>query len=211
MKSLGKSLSERIYYVNNTVIYNIGPIVQNPDSHGVIITKNEDNKIEKLFVNSDKFYLDVFIEDGDKYASNSFTKTVHENDGGGSSTMTYFEYYKLLCEKEIRNGIIQNSGLTYKELVVDGNKIGKFFSRLGVPEYMVEQTRAICGTTVKTGKTGTGTAATVINLTEDVFNEWKKEEAAKIITDTAENKASQYGFKFTEDIEDYIKGKLTNI
>lgn len=98
MKQLGNNLIQRIYYVNSGVIYNIGPIVSNPDAHAVVITDEEDNKIEKLFVDSQKLYFDALIEDGDKYTSGSFTKTVHELEPTVSST-TYYNYYLFLCEQ----------------------------------------------------------------------------------------------------------------
>ena len=206
MLKLETKLINRIYYVNNGIIYKFGDITSDIDSHAVIISANTDgdnDKIEKIFVGADRYFLDILIEDGDKYASNTFTKTVHENEGTtGSTEMTYFDYYKFLCEKSIRKAIIDNVNLTYEDLISQ-----KYFNRLNVPEFIIKQK----GYTVKTGKTGTGSAADLIDFTKATYDTWKKEEAAKKINDAAIKSADTYGYKFTEDMYNTIKGKITTI
>ena len=207
---LNNFLIERVYYVKNSVIYNIGGLVYKPDSCGVVIsadTQTKDNdKIDKIYVNNDKYFLDILIEDGDKYESNTFSKLVH-----GENPEVYkglFDYYKYICDKEIRKGIIDNANLTYEELVVTSDgKIGKFFDRLGVPEFMVKQTAEILNLTVKTGKTSAESTAQLIDLTKAEFNKMKKEETAKKIDETAQGIANSYGFTLST-IYDTVYGKL---
>ena len=253
MGHLGNKLLERIYYVNNGIIYNIGGIVENPDKHGIIISattdtdgdniKDDNENIEKIFIQYPtytdstspccgcneqdsgkkiKYFLDSFIEDGDKYVSSEFKKVVHEKDGDSDTLMSYFEYYKYLCEQQIRKAIAENANLKYKELVIDddcpncsGKKcLGKYFSRLGVPAFMIQQASTTCclsGMTVKTGKTEAEAAsATLIDLSENNFNTMKKEQVARLIEDNAIIMADGYGYELKkDDLYSTILSKLT--
>ncbi len=224
MKQLNNFLLERTYYVINGIIYNIGGLVYKPDSHGVVIsadTNGDNTKIEKIFVNGKKYFLDSLIEDGDTYSSDEFKKTVHENDTtSGAKTMTYFDYYKFLCEEQLKQAIADNANLTYEELVVtkitDGQTektvFGKYFDRLGIPEFMITQYKQVYpNSTVTTGKTEAGATANFINLDEATFKDLKKKEVAKRLYDNAEELANGYGYNFADNntLETSILNTLT--
>ena len=206
MVTLRQKLTERIYYVNSNVIYEIGPAISTYDKHGVLITadtEGDNDKIEKIYVDGQiTYFLDSLIEDGDKYSNGTFTKVVHELDGEQSQEKTYFEYYKYLCEQSIRKGIISNVHLEYDDIMSTNN-----FSKLGVPEFIVKQK----GHTVKVGKTGGGTTATLIDLTEEIYNTWRTEEVAKKVNEAANNSAKAYGYQFIEDMYNTIKSKIEKV
>ena len=176
MKKLNSSVSERYAYAKNGVVFDI-KTYDNGDSCAVAITSDN---VDYITVNSDKLYLDSYIEDGDVYADSKFKKTVHNEEASGESTVTLTEFYKLDCEAEIAKALIDQYYNTYEDFAND-------LSMLGVPTYMIKQG----GDTV--------VPATIqVDFTENYYNTVKMDEVKKLALQSAKDTASHYGYKLTK-------------
>ena len=180
MKNLSTSYISQYYYVNTGVIFNIKSyddgdpcaIYSNSISGSIpSITMSKGDEIQKL-------YLDVYIEDGDTYKSNVFKKTVH---GEVEESVTFTEYYRRLCEKEMEKGILNNIGEDYAWF--ENN-----LSVLGIPMYMIEGQ----------GYTVTGVSQFVFN--EETLNAKKLKVAQEQVQEAAEKRADVLGYKVTNQV-----------
>ena len=181
MKALVTKIGEIYFYIQNGTIYKISS--KNDDEEcakkGVETpTANTEVQVPSIVVTKDeketKYFLVDYITSGDKY-DNGFTKHPHTKPAGGQSIA---EYYKALCNEEIKKAIENNPTATYK--IFENNK-----SLLGIPLFMIA------------GEGYTVDGVDQITFNEEVYNSIKKPIAQKAAWDAADKKAREYGYKVT--------------
>ena len=190
MKTLSTSYISQFYYINTGVIFNIkeyddgdpcatdsNSISGNIPSITVTNTGVTTSKTEKL-------YLDVYIEDGDTYSSNTFKKTIHKLSGEetpAETSKTFQEYYKDLCEKEIEEGILTNINEDYDWFI-------NHLDVLGVPKFMIK------------GQGYTVTGVAQFDFTEDYLNTKKLKVVQEQVQIAAEKRAAVFDYKVTNTV-----------
>lgn len=186
MKALVTKIGEIYFYIQDGTIYKISSKnddeecakkgVETPTANtevqvpSIVVTKGEEKT---------KYFLVDYITNGDKY-DNGFTKHPHTKPAGGQSIA---EYYKALCNEEIKKAIENNPTATYK--IFENNK-----SLLGIPLFMVA------------GEGYTVDGVGQITFNEEVYNSIKKPLAQKAAWDAAEKRAKEYGYEVTLPVED---------
>lgn len=204
----------RAYFYKSGVVFKINndiysedpcvlPVYQLPTAKEDEPYKNED-KIPYFmakngrYAEKAKYFLDVYITPGDTYET-EFKKTIHS--GETESSVTFADYYKGLCEKQIVSYIMGNGGKTYDELfkkkvgedpdtkepIYEGYDVNKL-SKIGVPLFVLKQAQDFGYS---------ATSSVQIDLTEDKFDSLKENAIIALINSTAENLANRYLYKAT--------------
>lgn len=190
MKELSKFNIDQWYYIKDNVIFNISS-----ESNGDICAKHsediksnipsivvKDTSITTAGYTGDTLYLDVYIEDGDKYVSSTFKKVIHSDDTTTAETdKTFQEYYESLCDDEIKKNVLLYFDKDYTWL-------NKNIGVLGVPLYVFE------------GKGYKVTGITQINFTSEYLSDLKDEIALEEVTKAAKGKADNLGYSVTSEI-----------
>ena len=140
MKTIKINPKIRFYFVKNGIIFKINNYNTEKDACGIQVGGDEATKniLPSLTVtegnNVTKYYLDCFIEDGDSATTTSsggvlqITKFM-KNSHNPEETSTYAEYYKKICEEEVKNTIAKFITLSNEDVV------GKI--KENVPNYMI--------------------------------------------------------------------------
>lgn len=172
------------YFVKDNVIFEIHSGSSSSDPCAKCADSIKDNlpsiKVKNNSTSKeDTLYLDIYIKDGDKYASDTFKKTIHS---ATETEMTFQEYFKKLCEDEIYNGVLRHFD---KDLAW----FNKHLNALGVPLYMIS-----------------GQGYTVTGVDQITFNaKYLSDLKDKIVKDevkkAADSKADEFGYKVTSEIK----------
>lgn len=187
MTNLVSKSQDRIYFVNNQVIYDIKPYFITTDEHAVHIGGGtNENKIDKLYISkgSNKYVycLDMLIEDGDKYNGTTFTKTDHKFLP--EREMALADYYIEICKYEMSMSLANNHWMSY-------DLFKQNISKLNIPLFMIQGE----GYTVKVGKAeSSATNLTLINFTKALYDELKDKGIKENIFMTADQTARRYGY-----------------
>lgn len=171
------------YFVKNGVIFDISSSYDGQDSCAF---KLEDENLPKISVGvkgetgSTDYYLDCYIERGDTYnaETSAFSKTIHSIEASGESSSSFTEYFKYLCEEQIKDRVSTYTGKEYPDF--SGNTL-----LLGIPEYMLSGN----------SKNYEVSGVTQINFTEEMFNEYKVDGLTEKATDSANAILKQFGYK----------------
>ena len=132
------------YYVANDTIFNISNANINQDpcaklcgNGGTVKDESESTKLPYIIYTDTTggestdvgYWLQSLIDDGDEYKDDKFTKLNHElitttTPEGGTPTstetkQTYIEYFKFLCEKEIKSVLLANPSTKIDTTVPD--------------------------------------------------------------------------------------------
>lgn len=178
MIALNKTVTKKFAYVKNSVIFDIKS-TDNGDACVVMIT---DATVPYVTVDGTRLYFNGYIEVGDTYTeSNGFKKTVHSTNGEPDVEMSYQEYFRMLCGKEIADSIINNYTLVYSDFA---NNLDK----LGVPVWILEQNPA------QTEVEG----IEKIDFTEEYYNESKENRIKELVLESASKTTDKYGYKLTK-------------
>jgi hypothetical protein len=187
MKALVTKIGEIYFYIQDGTIYKISS--KNDDEgcakKGVEIVKDANTEVQVPSIavtkgeEETKYFLVDYITNGDKY-DNGFTKHPHTEPAGGQSIA---EYYKALCEEEIKKAIENNPTASYK--LFENNK-----SLLGIPLFMIA------------GEGYTVDGVDQITFNENVYNTIKKPLAQKAAWEAANKKANEYGYEVTLPVKD---------
>ena len=106
MKQLSEKFIEQTYFVKDEVIFNIKKSFKGTDACAVKVEDKEGNEYkDKLpFITADgkTLYLDVYIEDGDKFDGSEFKKSIH---GEEDETVTFQEYFMKMVEEELKYAV----------------------------------------------------------------------------------------------------------
>ena len=186
MKALVTKIGEIYFYIQDGTIYKISS--KNDDEECAkkgVETPTADTEVQvpSIVVTKDeeetKYFLVDYITSGDKY-DNGFTKHPHTEPAGGQSIA---EYYKALCEEEIKKAIENNPTASYK--LFENNK-----SLLGIPLFMIA------------GEGYTVDGVDQVTFNEEVYNGIKEPLAQKAAWEAANKKANEYGYEVTLEVED---------
>lgn len=186
MKALVTKIGEIYFYIQDGTIYKISS--KNDDEECAkkgVETPTADTEVQvpSIVVTKDeeetKYFLVDYITSGDKY-NNGFTKHPHTKLAGGKSIA---EYYKALCEEEIKKAIENNPTASYK--LFENNK-----SLLGIPLFMI----------AGEGYTVNGVGQVTFN--ENVYNSIKKPFAQNAAWEAANKRANEYGYEVTLKVKD---------
>jgi hypothetical protein len=174
------------YYIKDKVVYKIS-LCDDGDTcarYGVSSVTDTNKecaipfiKVRKNEATEDEiYYLDCYIEDGDKY-NNKFTKHSDETTEGGESVdgddiPTYFEN---LCKAEIKDAVGKRPKADFQYF--NDNK-----DLLGVPPYMI----------ANNGYTVTG--CNQISFTETDFKKYQKEYFNERVQKEADTLAELYDY-----------------
>lgn len=179
---------EQYYFIKDNVVFNISKENPNDDSCAQLMGGEDgEQKLPYLDVKKDgendatRYYLDLYIQDGDKYNDTGFTKTGHDNQAQESG-ITYTDYFLYLCDKEIKQAILNNKYANFDD----------FKSRtylLNVPAYAIKDN----GYTVS-DKNGD---VNLINFNSEYFAQKKKEAVMEVALKAAKDTAKPYGYKVT--------------
>lgn len=169
------------YYIKDKVVYKIS-LYNDGDScarYGVSSVTDANKeclipfiKVRKNGDTEDKtYYLDCYIEDGDKYDNNKFTKHSDKKNSQGESVngdeiKTYFEN---LCKAEIKDAVGKRPKADFQYF--NDNK-----DLLGVPPYMIANN----GYTVTGCNQISFTETDFKKYQKDYFNEWVQKEADEL-------------------------------
>ena len=170
------------YFVKDNVIFEIHSGSSSSDPCAKCADSIKDNLPSFIVKDSagkeNTMYLDIYIEDGDKYVSNTFKKTIHSET---EKEMTFQEYFKELCEKEIYNGVLSHFDKNF-------TWFNKHLNALGIPLYMI----------AGNGYTVTGVEQITFNSSylTTLKNKIVKDEVKK----AADSKADEFGYKVTSEI-----------
>jgi hypothetical protein len=132
------------YYVVNDTIFNISNANINQDpcaklcgNGGTVKDESESTKLPYIIYTDTTggestdvgYWLQSLIDDGDEYKDDKFKKLNHElitttTPEGGTPTstetkQTYIEYFKFLCEKEIKSVLLANPSTKIDTTVPD--------------------------------------------------------------------------------------------
>ena len=188
MEQLKKNYLKQYYYVNNGVIFNVKDYDDGDDC--AIYAEDISNDIPYIIITGQepagetptpyKLYLDIYIMDGDTYSGNVFKKKIHP-DENSTNYVTFQEYYKTLCEKEL-----YLSTLRYFDK--DFNWFNENLYLLGIPMYMFA------------GQGYTVAGISQINFNESYLNTLKNKVAKEETTKAAQKTAKSFGYKVTSEI-----------
>lgn len=189
MKNLFTEKIKQYYFVKDGIIFDISYSNNSGDECAKAwkdVTLPSISVKENVESESTIYYLDSYINDGDKYANNKFSKVIHKGDpiySGEEKISSFTEYYKALCEKEIIKTVQNHFDIKTEEII---NKKGSFFP---IPSWMIKNN----GYTI--------TPDIQIDITTDYINNLRKkivqDEAYKAMT----NIADFYGYTVTEPAE----------
>jgi hypothetical protein len=187
MEQLKKDYLKQYYYVNNGVIFNIKKYNDGDDC--AVYAESVSGNIPSIEVTEKpqegetstpyKLYLDLYIADGDSYSGNVFKKKIHSD--GETSQITFQEYYKTLCEKEVYINVL-------RFFEKDFDWFNNNLYVLGIPMYMLS------------GQGYTVTGITQISFTASYLSTLKDKIAKDEATKAAKNKAKELGYKVTSEI-----------
>lgn len=138
-------------------------LITEENSPKIILSDTSGTTIDK--------YLDAYICDGDAYSGGTFHKRVYS---GGNVYVEFPEYYRMLCEDEIKKNT-----LNYSFSALNGNK-----NLLGIPLWMLSgQTEySISGETVEQ-----------IDFNKEYYDSSKTDAVEQMIYENALKTAHQYG------------------
>ena len=135
------------YYVANNTIFNISNTNINQDpcaklcgNGGTVRDESGSTKLPYIIYTDTTrdestdvgYWLQSLIDDGDEYKDNKFKKLNHELS---DTKQTYIEYFKFLCEKEIKSVLLANPS-TKIDTTVPDSLISQMKSV--IPEWMVK-------------------------------------------------------------------------
>ena len=119
------------YYVANDTIFNISNANINQDpcaklcgNGGTVKDESGSTKLPYIIYTDATggestdvgYWLQSLIDDGDEYKNNKFKKLNHESS---DTKQTYIEYFKFLCEKEIKSVLLANPSTKIDTTVPD--------------------------------------------------------------------------------------------
>lgn len=119
------------YYVANDTIFNISNANINQDpcaklcgNGGTVKDESGSTKLPYIIYTDATggestdvgYWLQSLIDDGDEYKDNKFKKLNHESS---DTKQTYIEYFKFLCEKEIKSVLLANPSTKIDTTVPD--------------------------------------------------------------------------------------------
>ena len=119
------------------------------------------------------YFLENFIEVGDKYVDNDFTKSCLNDE----ANKTVEGYFKEQCENLIKSTIASNPKMTYET----ASGITSIF---GIPDFVLAQN----GYTVTPN-------SVVINLTKTAFDNYKKSVVEEECKKVANAKANEFDYE----------------
>jgi len=185
MVQLNKISMGRFYFVKDGVIFKIA---YKSDGDSCASQYLDNLPVLTLTLNDviDTYYLDSLIECGDTVEGNVFNKTIHSDTE--ESSKPFGEYYVMLCEEEIGKNIVKKN-LTYEQAKANPSKLGVpnwmlIFGKEGEEgEVVVDERQPSCGK---------------IRLTEENWEDYKKDTLIQTVKDSANNLLSNYGYKVTK-------------
>lgn len=136
------------YYVSNNTVFEISNVNISQDSCAVLCgnggTVKDESGSTKLpyivYTNATSgeskdvgYWLQSLITDGDEFENNKFKKLNHELST--EAKQTYIEYFKFLCEKEIKNVLLANPS-TKIDTTVPDSLISQM--KNAIPEWMIK-------------------------------------------------------------------------
>lgn len=209
MKNLNSTVNKKVIYIKNEVIFKI----DNYDNGDECAMELNDSNVPYLHVSykkgsgesattvTQKLYLDNYIEVGDKYTSgdavtisNRFQKTIHKYkddiEQAGESSANLFDYYKMDCENQIGNAIIDQYYNTFEDF-----ENGNTAEMLGIPNFMLDKSYYVSG---GVGSQVVSLGDYQINFNKDYYNAQKKARVEKLVLKSAQQTADKYGYKITQ-------------
>jgi hypothetical protein len=190
MKQLLTEPIKQYYFVKNEVIFDINGSNLSDDECGkawsavtlpyVTVQKGSNTA-------TTKYYLDTYIQVGDKYktveGAETFMKAIHKGNvvytGTTEAESSFTEYYKALCEYDIKTDIEANFKMKNSDIVA---KKGTLFH---VPAWMIK------------GNGYTVTGITQINITENYVATKKKEIVQEAAYKAASDAVKYYNYNMT--------------
>ena len=149
------------------------------------------------------YWLQILITDGDEFNNSRFKKLNHElitttTPEGGTPTstetkQTYIEYYKFLCEKEIKKVLLANPlekiGTTVPDSLISQIKNA-------IPAWMIKDSTKYVLKSTNEGLTAQQLAAIQIDITDKAYMSDLMEDALReFAVDTLNNALKPYGKK----------------
>jgi hypothetical protein len=134
--------------------------------------------------------LDVLLEDGDYFTGEYFIKREHAKKSQDERNISLTEWYKIICEEQIKNKIKSNPNYTFEYF--NKNK-----SLLNIPIWMFENQGYEVVQQMNDESYEFNNIQ--IDFTEEYFNQKKEEAVKELIYSKGESIANSYGFKLTDN------------
>lgn len=192
MEQLTTGKIEQYYFIRDNVIFEIKSSNDTGDAcakawSAVTLPYIE---VQKSGEEAKKYYLDVLIKDGDKYADQKFTKVVHNGDpvySGSETIMEMANYYKALCEVQVKEDIARAFSDPTSEMIE--NKTDYF----NIPAWMIKG----LGYTLSSNAVSGEISNLQINITETYINNDKKAIVQEAAYNAAKNTVESYNYTMT--------------
>ena len=206
MENLLTNSLKLTYWVSDNVVFEITSTSERMDSCAVPCgegkTVAEESGSTKLpyIVYTDKtgtsskdvgYWLQILITDGDEFKNSKFKKLNHEL--ATEAKQTYIEYYKFLCEKEIKKVLLANPlekiGTTVPDSLISQIKNA-------IPAWMIKDSTKYVLKSTNEGLTAEQLAAIQIDITNKTYmSNLMKAALREFAVDTLNNALKPYGKK----------------
>ena len=206
MENLLTNSLKLTYWITGKVVFEITSPSERMDSCAIpcgegktVAEESGDTKLPYI-VYTDKtgtspkdvgYWLQILITDGDEFNNSKFKKLNHEL--ATEAKQTYIEYYKFLCEKEIKKVLLANP-LEKIGTTVPDSLIGQI--KNAIPAWMIKDSTKYVLKSTNEGLTAEQLAAIQIDIKDKTYmSNLMKAALREFAVDTLNNALKPYGKK----------------
>ena len=206
MENLLTNSLKLTYWITEKVVFEITSTSERMDScalpcgEGKTVAEESGSTKLPYIVYTDKtgtspkdvgYWLQILITDGDEFNNNKFKKLNHEL--ATEAKQTYIEYYKFLCEKEIKKVLLANPlekiGTTVPDSLISQIKNA-------IPAWMIKDSTKYVLKSTNEGLTAEQLAAIQIDIKDKTYmSNLMKAALREFAVDTLNNALKPYGKK----------------
>ena len=206
MENLLTNSLKLTYWVSDNVVFEITSTSERMDScavpcgEGKTVAEESGNTKLPYIVYTDKtgtsskdvgYWLQILITDGDEFKNSKFKKLNHEL--ATETKQTYIEYYKFLCEKEIKK-VLLNNPLEKIGDTVPNSLITQI--KNAIPLWMIKDSTKYVLKKTNEGLTAEQLADIQIDITDKTYmSDLMKAALREFAVDTLNNALKPYGKK----------------
>ena len=210
MENLLTNSLKLTYWITEKVVFEITSSYERMDScalpcgEGKTVAEESGSTKLPYIVYTDKtgtspkdvgYWLQILITDGDEFKNSKFKKLNHEL--ATEEKQTYIEYYKFLCEKEIKKVLLANPlekiGTTVPDSLITQIKNA-------IPAWMIKDSTKYVLKSTNEGLTAEQLADIQIDITNKTYmSNLMKAALREFAVDTLNNALKPYGKKIGSD------------